>query len=893
MNPDYRPDPDELLAGIQKAEHKTSRGKLKIFFGMCPGVGKTFAMLRAAQEKKTAGTRVTVGLIETHQRAETEKLLSGLEVIPRRKVEYKGTVFEEFDLDRALELKPELILVDELAHTNAPGSKHPKRYQDVKDLLFAGIDVYTTMNVQHVESRADLVYQIASVPVRETVPDAFLELADQIELIDLSPEDLLRRLKEGKVYLGERAERAAEHFFKEEKLTALRELALRFTAEIVDDQLREHMQTKRILGPWNTNERLMVAISHSPMSPRLIRATRRMAYSLEAPWVALHVDNGEELSPSDHEMLVKNMNLARELGAEVVTTKDRSVAEALQRIAAERNVTQIVMGRPDRRFFRDLFHRGNILDQLVNQTSEVDIHVIRQKRRPIYRGFHFRLPKFSSKPGVYLNTIVYVAALCVATYALRPYVGYRAIGFGFLLGILPVATVAGVGPVLLSAALSATLWNFFFIPPQFTFEIKEPEDAMMILAYFAVASVAGFLAARIKRQENDLLQRERRANILYDYGRRLAEAKTPEEIAAIGIRSIETAFPSTVAITRVNTEGKLELRPLKSTEQDVSEKDLAVASWAFDNQKKAGWRTDTLSIARCLCIPLRGRSSIIGVLLLYPKESRSLSLDQENLIETISGHMATALERETFEAMSRKSEIYEKSEKLHQALLNSVSHELRTPLTSILGGATSLQNSGTFQDEDLRGKFLADIVAAAERLNHTVENLMDMSRVSSGVLKLNEQVFELNDFIRSSLQRTSRTVSPHRIELDLSEGDLFVKGDEKILEHVFNNLMENAARYSPPDSTITIRSRRNHSYSEFTVLDEGNGIPQDEISKVFDRFYRAPDSPPGGVGLGLSIAKAIVEAHHGAILATNRPDRSGAAFTVLLPYHEVPKEIFQ
>lgn len=894
MTSDYRPNPDELLAGIQKAQHRTSRGKLKVFFGMSPGVGKTFSMLRAAQEKQAAGVRVMVGLVETHRRAETEKLVTGLEVIPRRKVEYRGAVLEELDLDRALELKPDLILVDELAHTNAPGSRHPKRYQDVKDLLFAGIDVYTTMNVQHVESRAEIVYQIAGVPVRETVPDSFLEYADQIELVDLSPEELIRRLKDGKVYLGDRADRAAENFFREEKLIALRELALRFTAEIVDDQLRDHMQAKRILGPWNTNERLMVAVSHSPFSARLLRSTRRMAYSLEAPWVALYVDTGVELAPEDHEMLTKNLNLARELGAEVIMTKEREVSEALKRVAAERNVTQIVMGRPDRRFFRDLFGKGSVLNQLVNETSEVDIHVIRQKRKPIYRAFRLRLPRLSSPWAVYSKTVFYILGLGLAGYPFREYVGYRAIGFGFLLGILPISTVSGLGPTLLGAALSALIWDFFFIPPQFTLSIRETEDVMMILAYFSVATVAGFLAARIKRQRRDLLLRERRANVLYEFGRNLADATSETEIATRAAASMEAVVPSLVLILKADSEGALSGQPLNPVSFVIPEKDVAVATWAYSNQKKAGWRTDTLTSSPCLCIPLRGRSGMVGVLILYPKEDRSLSLDQENLIETIAAHLATALERELLEMASRRAEIFEKSEKLHQALLNSVSHELRTPLTAILGSATALkelpEGSG---GAAVRAKLLEDVIASSERLNHTVENLLDMSRISSGVLQLNEQMFELNDFLRSATQRTSKQIAAHPLQLELSEENLFIQGDEKLLEHVLQNLIGNAAQYSSDGAPITLRSRRNQSYAEFTVQDEGRGLPKGDEQRVFERFYRAPGSPPGGVGLGLSITQAIVEAHGGAVFAANRTDRTGAVLTVILPLREIPPEVFR
>ncbi|RYZ73168.1 MAG: two-component sensor histidine kinase, partial [Proteobacteria bacterium] len=441
MIEDSRRSPDALLQEIYEADQKNKRGRLRVFFGMCPGVGKTYAMLKAAQQKRLVGHPVVVGIVETHGRQETEALLMGLEFTPRKKITINDHDYSELDLESLLKSRPSLVLVDELAHSNAPGSRHPKRYQDVQELLDSGIDVYTTLNVQHVESRADLVYQISGVPVRETVPDLFLEQANPIDLIDLNPEELLIRLHEGKVYLGERVHRAAENFFKVEKLTALRELALRFTAELVDQSLLGQMQEKRISGPWNTSERLLVAVSHSPSSARLIRSTRRTAALLEAPWIALYVESGAKLETDDHEMLTKNINLARELGAEVITTRDQSVSQALRRIASDRNVTQIVMGRPDRRFLSDLFKGGTILDQLVLETSEIDIHIIRQKRKPVHRGFHFRLPEWISPFRAYLKTFVYLSMASIISYGLQVYLGYRAAGFLLLLALLPVASL--------------------------------------------------------------------------------------------------------------------------------------------------------------------------------------------------------------------------------------------------------------------------------------------------------------------------------------------------------------------------------------------------------------------------------------------------------------------
>lgn len=892
LSDEHRPNPDEILKNLKNSQSKRSRGKLKVFFGMCPGVGKTYAMLRAAHQLQSTGLNVLVGIVETHQRVDTEKLLEGLNVLPRKKMQYKEREYEEFDIDAVLEKRPDLVLVDELAHSNIQGSRHPKRFQDVQELLLSGLDVYTTLNVQHIESRADLVFQIAGVPVRETVPDAFLELADQIELIDLSPDELIERLRIGKVYKNEQAEKAENHFFKIEKLTALRELALRFTAEIVDDQLRHQMQMKRIFSTWNTNDRLMVAISHSPSSAKLIRSARRMASNLESPWVALHVDTGLELSKEDHEMLTKNLNMARELGAEVLTTKDRSVSAALKRVALERNVTQIVIGRPVKRFFKDLFSKGTVLDQLIYEASEIDIHIIRQKRKTLKNQLSFKTSHSKFQPMQYLKTFIYVLLLCIVSLFFLKYVGYRAIGFTLLLGILPISTFYGMGPILFSAALSAILWNFLFIPPQFTFEISETEDFMMILAYFSVATVAGYLASRVKQQEKDLRLRETRANILYEFGKRLADAETKEKIIVEAIRSIELAFSSTVFIGLPNTPNGFKIYPEENSQTKVSEKDQAVAHWSFFNQKKAGWKTDTLSSANCLCVPLRGKNSNPGVLIFYPNDSRSLSLDQENLIETICVNTGIALERESLGHLKRQNELYEKSEILHQNLLNTISHELRTPLTAIVGGVSAL-SLNPLNENMQNEKLVLNMLNSAERLNQTIENLMDMSRLSSGVLKLKEDLFELNDFLRNSTQRIQNQNKSLPIVLELSDEDFYTRGDEKILEHVLLNLISNATHASSEGSLIKIISQKNKDFVEFLVVDEGMGIKRGDELRIFERFFRSEGSRPGGVGLGLSISKAMIEAHHGKIIAMNRTDRSGALFKVSLPSVTLPREVFQ
>lgn len=883
MSDPIRPNPDDLLGGIKKLEEKSSRGHLRVFFGMCPGVGKTYSMLRAAKERLQEGVDIVVGVVETHGRSETAQMLEGIEQIPRKNIQYRETNLQEMDIDAILERKPKLVLIDELAHSNAPGSRHNKRYQDVEEILANGIDVYTTLNVQHIESRSDLVYQITGVAVQEKVPDSILELADQIELIDISPEVLLRRLSEGKVYLGERAEKAAENFFKIENIIALRELALRFTAEKVDEQLRSQMVMKQISNVWNTNERLLVAVSHSPYSARLIRAARRMAYSLEAPWIALYVDTGEELTEEDQKRLRKNLHLAKELGSEIVHTREKSVVDALKRVAHEKNVTQIVIGRPDKRFIRDFLAQGTILEQLVQETSEIDIHVIRQERKPKFKRFQLHIPKLKTGFFPYWYVLWFLIAVSFGSYALLPWVGYRAIGFIFLLAVLFVGSIATFGPILFAAGFSALTWNYFFIPPQFTFTIKEPEDVMNFFALFVVAFVSGYLASRIKKQEMDLSERAHRSSVLYEFSRQLAEAKSIQEIASRASEGIAQVFNFDSVVLMKKAPGLLSDKPANISSKTVEAKEFAVATWSLQNRKRAGWGTETLSSSRCLSVPLEGRSGMIGILLLWPRKVSQLSLEQENLLETFASNLAIGLERELFEIKAKDAEVLESSERLHQALLSSVSHELRTPLTAIVGNATALKDKNISEDSSGRDIIVNDLIDSTERLNRVVENLLDMTRISSGALKVRDELFEVGDFVDSTIQRASAIVKKHRLERKGSSEEMLVRGDDRLLEHVLVNLLANAAAYSPQGSLIQVLLEKTDSEAVFSVIDEGQGLDEGELKKIFDRFYRVAGTPTGGTGLGLSIAKSLVEAQRGNISASNRQDRSGCIFRVSLP----------
>lgn len=890
MSDDNRPNPDRILERIKKEEEKKERGHFRVFFGMSPGVGKTYAMLKAAVEQVSQGADLVVGVVETHGRRETEELLSGLKIVPLKQIRYRETVLQEMDLDAILQMRPQIVLVDELAHTNAPGSRHPKRYQDVIELLDAGINVYSTLNVQHLESRADLVQQITGVRVQERIPDSVLDMANQMELIDITAQGLLKRMREGKVYQGDRAVRAEENFFREPHLMALRELALRYTAERVDQDLQDQMIVQQIPGPWQTQERLLVAVSHSPFAGRLIRATRRMAYSLEAPWLAVHVDTGDKLSADDQSVLARHLSLARELGAEVLSIRSSSLAEALHQISHERNVTQIVMGRPQRRWW-DLFQgQGSLLDQLVRKSSAVDVHIIRQEEQISRWSWRsWRVPGFDAAGTAYWNSFWFVMAITFLSRLLLPWIGYRAVGFVFLIAMMFVGLVTTQGPILFSAVLSALIWNYFFIPPVMTFAINAPEDFMMCLAYFLVALLSGVLAARIRARDRDLEGRERRTRALYELVREYSLALSPFDICLATSQSLEKLLRGKVKIVLTETSGGLSRRPFNEAKLD--DKDFALASWSFENGKTAGWRTETLSESRCMSLPLKAVDQTAGVLLFYPKEKWVLNLDQQNFLENVCAQAGMALDRMRLQKKSEQMKVLEASESLHQALLNSVSHELRTPLTAIIGSASAALDEKVSENKPVRDQLALDIMDSSLRLNQVVENLLDMSRVNSGALRLKKDWIDLEDLLNTLPGKMGRLAAHHKIVV-LSSGSCLVQVDEKIFEHVLFNLVSNALRYAPPGSQVTLQLDRDEENKvRLHVLDQGPGIPASYLKQIFEAFFRVPGSSTGGVGLGLAIVKSLVEAHGGRVYANNRTDQSGADFVVEIPYEKPPLEL--
>ena len=896
MTPDdHRPDPDALLAAIQRDEVQQQRGKLKIFFGMAAGVGKTYAMLQAAHDHQVEGLEVVVGYVETHARPETEALVAGLPVVPRQQLSYHGATLAEMDLDAVLARHPRLALVDELAHTNVPGARHPKRYQDVLELLDAGIDVYTTLNVQHLESRADTVRQITSAAVRETVPDSIIEKAASIELIDLSPEELRQRLAEGKVYIGaQRADVAAQNFFRLGNLTALREMALRLTAERGDHQLQDYMQLKSIAGPWKSSERLMVAVSSSPLGERLVRWTRRMAYNLNAPWLAVYVETARPLTEAMRAQVTRTLTLARELGGEVISTAGEDIPHELVRVARQHNVTQMVIGKPLRSFWLDLVWDRFLVNRLIHSSGDIDIYVVTgntgettpPRARP--RGRPQAWPAFfHSGLNQYLWAVAAIAAVSIINAATLPIIGYRAVALLLLLTVSALGLVVGRGPVLVAAALSALVWDYFFIPPRLTLDVSSLEDALLMGMYFIIALVIGTLTTRLRTQAQTIQDREERTEALYALAREVASAVTMDEVLRVAVQQIGQVFNAEVAFLLADETGQLAAEPHPISTLPLTEKERGVAVWVFQNRKAAGKFTEALPLADARYVPLVTPKGAVGVMGVRWHGAQRLSFDQEILLETFVSQVALGIERETLEEAAKRAAMVAQSERLYKTLLSSVSHELRTPIAAITGAASSLLDANISHQPAARSALAENIRAAADRLNRLVENLLDMTRLESGLLKPRLQWCDVNDLISVAVSQTQTLLEKHVVVVDAAPNLPLVQMDFVLMQQALINLLHNVALHTPPGTRVRLTAKVEGAELLLMVADRGPGLSPEALGHVFDKFYRAPGAATGGVGLGLSITRGLVEAQGGTIQAENRTN-GGARFSVRLPLGSPP-----
>lgn len=878
-----RPDADQLLSAVNKASAER-RGKLRLFFGMAAGVGKTCAMLKAAHRMRESGIDIVVGLVETHGRRETAELIRGLEVLPRASIRYQDVVLEEFDLNGALARKPNTVVVDELPHTNVPGERHPKRYQDILELLDAGINVMTAMNVQHLESVADTVESITNVRVQERVPDSFIDLASEIELVDLVPEELIKRLEDGKIYAPEKAAVAANNFFRKGNLTALREMALHFTASFVDQELQDYRTLKNIDDTWKTAERIVVAISPSHNGENLIRMARQRAFELKGRWLAVHIDIGKNLLPAAQKMLMQNLSLARELGAEVISVRDTDVATGLLRIARQKNATQIIIGKPPQSLWQRLTH-SSMLDRLIAHSGGLEIHVAgtavhARERRTV--DFISSLNLTSSRRQ-YGFAILLTLLTTFAGFLARDLLGYTAMSLIYLSVVLTLGVFVGRGPLIVAATISALSWDFVFIPPYYTFYIAKLEDYLTLALYYVVAMVMGNLMARLRLREQVLMTREERVAAVYNFSRLLSRSTSLEETVRSAVTFISEFFKSRVSVNLRDKAGKLELKAAEGSNRKLSSKEASVAFWVFENRKPAGRYTDTLPLASGTYYPLVSTGGIVGVLGLRLAKRQRLRPDQEEILFAFVNHAAITIERDFLASDKRRARVAEESEKLHAAILNSISHELRTPIAVIRGAISTMQLKSTEKNAAAQQALLAEADIAARKLNVLVSNLLDMSRIEAGKIKLNRETHDLKGILGETVEKLRAEYQGSSLALRYEGSDFACFCDYSLLQQAFHNVLANALSHNQAGVRVEALLAGNDQNSLRVIIsDDGSGIEDSMIDTIFEKFVRAPHASPGGTGLGLPIARSIIELHGGTISAKNRPE-GGAVFEITLP----------
>jgi two-component system sensor histidine kinase KdpD len=879
---EQRPDPEALLARVKEEEARARRGKLKVFFGAAAGVGKTYAMLEAAREQRADGVDIVVGYVETHRRAETEALLAGLEILPRRAVEYRGATLPEFDLDAALQRRPALILVDELAHTNAPGSRHAKRWQDVVELLDVGIDVYTTVNVQHIESLNDLVAKITGVVMRETVPDSVFEQADEVELIDLPPDDLLQRFRDGKVYMAVQAQEAVAHFFRKGNLIALRELALRRTAERVDAQMRVYRREHAIEQVWPTTERVLVCVGPSPWSTRVVRAAKRMADQIGAEWIAAYVETPAQLRlpPEARDSVIQTLRLAEQLGAQTITLSGPTMSEALLAYARDRNVSKIVVGKPTRTRWQRLL-LGSIVDTLVQGSGDIDIYVIsggREDGTPIPAVRRRALPTDAS---AYATAAAAVAAATGIAWLLAPVSELSNLVMVYLLGIVVVAMRTGRGPSLMAAVLSVAAFDFFFVPPQFTFAVSDARYLFTFLVMLIVGLVISGLTVRTRSQAEAAQHREQQTAALYAMSRELASTRGVDALLQIAIRHVTEVFRSQVVVLVPGPGGALE--PWAGGQFAVDANDLGVGRWVFEHRQPAGLGTTTLPGASALYVPLLGSTGPVGVLGLRPPDRHAMD-EPERLhrLETFAAQTALALERARLSREAQEAEVRIETERLRNSLLSSVSHDLRTPLATITGAVSTILEDRTGLDAATQRELLESVHEEAERLNRLVQNLLEMTRLESGALQLKQELHPPEEIIGAALGRVGKRLGDRRVTTKVPSDLPLVAMDDVLIEQVLVNLLDNALKYTPAGTPIEVIATATDQNLTIEVADHGPGLPAGEEDRVFEKFFRGEQIVARGAGLGLAICRGIVRAHGGRIWAQNLPG-GGVAFLFTLP----------
>ncbi|WP_253721479.1 sensor histidine kinase [Burkholderia thailandensis] len=910
-----RPDPDQLLDKIQREEEKQQRGKLKIFFGASAGVGKTYAMLLAARARKQEGVDVVVGIVETHGRSETASLLDGLDVLPLMQIEYRGRTIGEFDLDAALARKPQLVLVDELAHSNVPGARHLKRWQDVYELLDAGIDVYTTVNVQHLESLNDVVGAITGIRVWETVPDRVFDVADEVTLVDLPAEELLSRLREGKVYMAQQAERAVRNFCRKGNLIALRELALRRTADRVDAQMREYRADRSIQRIWQARERLLVCVGPGPEAPTLVRAAARLAASLKADWLAVYVETPRlaRLPDALRQRTLNALKLAAELGAETATLTGADAVAALIGYAQVRNASKIVAGGSSKTGFLRRFSRP-FGERLAERAGDVDLMLIRASagedaRTPLDAGARAWRDTLSSvvdgrsPPRNY----GYAAAICAlitgVANLLQGHLDLTNLVMLYLLGVVFSAVRLGRGPGVVQSFLSVAAFDYFFVPPRMSFSVTDTQYLLTFFGMLLTSLVISHLTSSLTRGATIAQRRERRTSAMYAMARELGAALTAEQIVEIGSRHVSEVFRARVAILLPDSGDKIQQKienPDEAVTITGAALDIDVGQWVYDQQKPAGHGTDTLPAATALYLPLKAPMRTRGVLAVVTKDPGELEVpEQQRMLDAFAAQIALAVERVHYVEIARDALVNMESERLRNSLLSAISHDLRTPLTAIVGLSSMLANARGGGSSAREDELVESIHDEALRMTGIVTNLLDMARLQAGSLQLKRQWSLLEETVGAALAACKRVLARHPARVRLPADLPLLQTDAVLMERLFANLFENAAKYTPLDTPIEIGAERivddSRPFVRVFVDDHGPGLPAGMEARIFEKFTRGEkESATPGIGLGLAICRAIVDAHGGKIGALNRlgPDGKveGARFWFTLPVDTPPPE---
>jgi len=877
-----RPSPDALL----KSASQEGRGRLKLFLGAAPGVGKTYEMLIEAHNKKREGVDVVIGVVEHHGREETRQLLTGLEIVPRRQLSYRGQTLKEMDLDAILKRRPKIVLVDELAHANAEGSSHPKRWMDVRDLLDAGIDVFSTMNVQHLESANDIVARITHVQVQETVPDSVLDIANEIELVDITAEELQQRLRDGKIYPEEVAQRALANFFSTGNLTALRELALRRAAERVDDAMRAHMAEHGIEGPWGASERVLACVDATPGSLTVVRRAKRLADRLRAPWEVVHVATGEigNGAPHARDALLAAFRLAEELGGATRSLTGDDPADEIIAYAREQNVTHIVIGAASRPWWLEVV-RGSFIRRLVRGAGDIAIEICPRDgegERRKSAGF----PALQiGEPGGYAAASLFVAIATGFGLAVDQFADLPNISLVYVLAIIPAAVRYGITVSIYTAVVSALAYNFFLIPPLHTFTISSLSNLYAVFFFVAIGLAVSGVAARVRAQTLIARSQARRANDLEMFARGLVGMEEEAEIAASTAVTASRLLFARAAVLGARS-GDLELIGEAPGPEMLGADDMAAAQLAFAQQREAGRGSDTLHGARWLFLPIPGERGFVGVIGVRPlDDAERLSPDQRRVLDLLAAQAGDALDRARLRLEAADARVEAEGERLKGTLLASVSHDFRTPLSTIRTAIESLEQFGDRHDAATRAQLLAMAGTEVRRLTRFIENLLAMSRIDAGAVQVRRQPAEVATLVEHALERSRPVLQSKTISRDVSTGLPRVLVDASLMEAVISNVLENAAKYAPDGSTVSVRAFRENLGIILEVLDEGAGFPPEAMAHLFDKFARGVegDGRPPGTGLGLAIAKGFIVAQGGAIEAANRSDRSGAVIRMRLP----------